>query len=542
MAGHVAVIGGGPMGLMAVKNLRDEGFEVTGFEQRSYLGGIWKPSTDSALSVVPGTVFNSSRFRSAISDFPFPDGTDDYPTNQQMYDYLQSYADHFDIRKHYRLNAGLKDLERENDKWALKITYNGSKELTTEYFDKVLVASGSFITPKQPKLKDMEKFKGNVMHSFDFRNHKPTDFTGKNVLIVGMHATAQDVVCELAGHARQIYLSHRNGLMLLSRYQSDGATFDTAIGLNFMRFQIFTSRYFPSLLTYLMDTLSAKMSKSAFPAQKPEWNLQPAPSLATTTPLVADALWPHLKSGYAEPVAGISSITGPNSILLSDSRTLSNIDTIIFCTGYHLDVPCIPLTSPYQPYPNPGKSPILYRNTFSMHPDPAVRSSLAFLGQAAVVLPGFVNQELQIMAVTQTWLGKSTLPDLLEMQRWWNHNQEWRKSLLAKQKSEATFYEAMMRVEDHWPWLDKAAGTGLLEYFNWFSWKSWKFWWEDREFYRLCASGLFSPAIWRLLETGGRKRWEGARSQIVQDNEIMEAAKREKKESIEREKLQKKTT
>lgn len=41
------------MGIVAVKNLREEGFDVTGFERSSYVGGLWHFTEDEeTLSVL----------------------------------------------------------------------------------------------------------------------------------------------------------------------------------------------------------------------------------------------------------------------------------------------------------------------------------------------------------------------------------------------------------------------------------------------------------------------------------------------------------
>lgn len=39
MASRVAVIGAGPLGLMAVKNMKEAGLDVTCYEARSWVGG-----------------------------------------------------------------------------------------------------------------------------------------------------------------------------------------------------------------------------------------------------------------------------------------------------------------------------------------------------------------------------------------------------------------------------------------------------------------------------------------------------------------------
>lgn len=43
----------GGMGLVAVKNLLEEGFDVTGFERSAYVGGLWHYTDDKdTLSVL----------------------------------------------------------------------------------------------------------------------------------------------------------------------------------------------------------------------------------------------------------------------------------------------------------------------------------------------------------------------------------------------------------------------------------------------------------------------------------------------------------
>lgn len=45
---------------------------------------------------------------------------------------------------------------------------------------------------------------------------RPGDWAGKRVLVVGFGNTAADIACELAGTADKVYLSHRNGSIVVS--------------------------------------------------------------------------------------------------------------------------------------------------------------------------------------------------------------------------------------------------------------------------------------------------------------------------------------
>lgn len=59
----VAVIGAGPAGLVALKNLIEEGFEVTGFDRNPYVGGLWQYTTEDKTSVLTTTLANISKER-----------------------------------------------------------------------------------------------------------------------------------------------------------------------------------------------------------------------------------------------------------------------------------------------------------------------------------------------------------------------------------------------------------------------------------------------------------------------------------------------
>lgn len=48
----------GAIGLVAVKNLLEEGFDVTGFDSNAYVGGLWRFTEDDKTSVL-GSAHNS---------------------------------------------------------------------------------------------------------------------------------------------------------------------------------------------------------------------------------------------------------------------------------------------------------------------------------------------------------------------------------------------------------------------------------------------------------------------------------------------------
>lgn len=101
---NVAVIGAGPGGLAAARYLKSEGLEPVLFEQGERIGGQW--SADPGHSGVwPAMRTNTSRIMTAFSDLPHDANSPTYPTNEAMGEYLQRYAEQFDLIRHIRFKT-----------------------------------------------------------------------------------------------------------------------------------------------------------------------------------------------------------------------------------------------------------------------------------------------------------------------------------------------------------------------------------------------------------------------------------------------------
>lgn len=111
MERQVAIIGAGISGLLACKYCLSKGFRPTVFEIRSSIGGVWTKTVET-------TKLQTSKLLYQFSDFPWPPSvTEEFPTQQEVFDYLQSYATHFDLLRHVRFNSK-----------AIKISYEGPND------------------------------------------------------------------------------------------------------------------------------------------------------------------------------------------------------------------------------------------------------------------------------------------------------------------------------------------------------------------------------------------------------------------------------
>lgn len=197
----------GPAGLVALKNLREEGFNATGYDRNSYIGGLWQYSTNDKTSVLETTMVNISKERACFTDYPFPEDIPSHPMAAQVQEYLVSYMEHFKLEPYVRLNTCIEKImfDEEGQKWV--VGFGGGEK---EYFDKVVVAIGGMIgKANMPNVDGIEKFGGISVHSQVFK--RPMDYEGKKVMVVGFSNSATDTATQLVGVAEKVYMAHRHG-------------------------------------------------------------------------------------------------------------------------------------------------------------------------------------------------------------------------------------------------------------------------------------------------------------------------------------------
>lgn len=92
---------------------------------------------------------------------------------------MDSYANQFNLKKHIKFaHLVTKVKSVGNGKWSVTVNDLANNNRTeTNTFDAVFVCNGHYTLPNMPVFSGMDKFKGKVMHSHDFRNAE--SFRGK---------------------------------------------------------------------------------------------------------------------------------------------------------------------------------------------------------------------------------------------------------------------------------------------------------------------------------------------------------------------------
>ncbi|MBX7256896.1 MAG: NAD(P)-binding domain-containing protein [Candidatus Hydrogenedentes bacterium] len=398
----VAIVGAGPAGLVTARYLKSEGFDPVLFEQGDRVGGQW--TGDARYSGVwPSMRTNTSRVMTAFSDLDYPEGAPVFPTNQMVRDYLEAYAEQFDLLQSVRLGTAVEKIERDAaaEKWIVRSKSRDGKA-ACESFNHVVVASGRYHKPLIPAVPGLDTFagKGGVSHTFAYKN--PEQYRGMRVVVAGCSISALEIASDLAmlGAAsvtvtvrRQRYVFHK----LLAGVPTEHVAFT--------RFAVLAAECMPmEVVAGGLKDLIVKTSGSPEQFGAPK----PADSVLEAGITQCQHFLPLVAEGRICVRPWIQCIEG--SVVHFMDGSTEEADALIFGTGYELDLPF--LSDELKQTLNPDSKHIdLFGFTF--HPD---LPGLGFVGQLDLVGPYFPVLELQARWLAYTWSGAIPGPDREEME------------------------------------------------------------------------------------------------------------------------------
>jgi len=178
----VCVIGAGPSGITAIKNLVDQGIEVVAYDRNNEVGGNWIFSeNESHSSVFETTHIISSKTLSQYDDFTFDDfdkKVADYPSHDELRRYFQAYARNFELYQFIEFETLVQHCERiDESEWQITTEKNGTSK--TESFTDLVVCNGHHWLPRWPTYQG--EFSGEYLHSHQFKKAAP--FKDKRVFL-----------------------------------------------------------------------------------------------------------------------------------------------------------------------------------------------------------------------------------------------------------------------------------------------------------------------------------------------------------------------
>lgn len=205
------VVGAGPAGLAASRQLGERGLEHRVLERGEGPGHCWEHLYDSLR-------LHTGKHLSGLPGRPFPASAPLFVPRGLFLDYLRDYTAHFRLPvesdcavlrvapKPGRSESPEASRTRDPghpDHWEIE-TERGILRART-----VVMATGILSNPHVPRFPGQKDFPGTIRHSVEYR--RPDPFVGHRVLVVGAGNSAGEIAPELARAGADLTVAIRSG-------------------------------------------------------------------------------------------------------------------------------------------------------------------------------------------------------------------------------------------------------------------------------------------------------------------------------------------
>jgi cation diffusion facilitator CzcD-associated flavoprotein CzcO len=308
---HLAVIGAGPVGLAVAKALLENGIPYEQLEADDDLGGNWYHGVYETAHII------SSRKTTEYADFPMPESYPDFPSAQQMLDYLASYAETFTLRPHIQFRTKvLMCLPLADGRWEVELT-GGEKRV----YKGVIACNGHHWDKRYPEYQGT--FTGEYIHSKDYKH--PQQLVNKRVLVIGGGNSACDLAAEAARVGRSCDISLRRGYWFLPK---------TVFGVPL-------PEMVPSWMPLWAQRLMLRMILRVVVGKYESYGLpKPNHRIFEAHPTLNSEILHYMKHGRIRPRTGVDRLDG-RRVVFADG-TSEEFDTVVCATGFHLSFPFLP--------------------------------------------------------------------------------------------------------------------------------------------------------------------------------------------------------
>ena len=336
-----AVIGAGPSGLAAARNLQRAGIPWAGYELAAGVGGLW--DIDGPRSTVYESAhLISSKTTTQFAEFPMRAEVADYPSHRELLGYFRDFASTYALTDGFSFGTEVVSARPTGDgSWT--VVSSGPAGTVERRHAGVIAANGTLSEPSVPTFAG--SFDGEVFHTSAYKS--PTVFAGKRVLIIGAGNSGCDIAVDAVHHAASVDISVRRGYYFVPKYLF-GKPADT---LN-------QGKPLPPRMKQAIDSRVLKLFtgdpvKFGFP--KPDYKIY------ESHPIVNSLILHHLGHGDLSVRPDVRRLDGDAVVFKDGSRT--PYDVVVLATGYHLHYPF--LDPGVLRWAGRGSAPDLYLNIFT---------------------------------------------------------------------------------------------------------------------------------------------------------------------------------
>ena len=208
------IVGTGFGGLCLAAKLREQGDEdFIIFEKAKGIGGTWRENT------YPGAECDIASSLYSYSFAPNPAWDFKWAKQPQILKYLEGFTRERDLYRHIKFEKCVTQASYSKGRWTVQTSDGGSYDC--QFF---VSAIGQLHHPSIPPFKGKDSFQGAAFHSAEW-DHS-VDYAGKNVGVIGVGASAAQLIPELAKSAKQLTVYQRSPNWMINKYDRPYSNFE----------------------------------------------------------------------------------------------------------------------------------------------------------------------------------------------------------------------------------------------------------------------------------------------------------------------------
>ncbi|OMO78823.1 Pyridine nucleotide-disulfide oxidoreductase, class-II [Corchorus olitorius] len=309
----VVIVGAGPAGIATSACLNRLSIPNVVFEREDCSASLWKKRCYDSLKLNLPKQFCQLPYKQ------FPSYAPTYLPKDSFVQYLDKYVSYFGVIPRYLRSVESADYDSNAQKWCIvvKNMANDASEVFMARF--LVVATGENSQELMPRVRGLDTFKGDFMHSSQYKNGK--QFNGKNVLVVGWGTSGAEIAFDLLNCGAKPSIVARTPVHVLSK--------------EIVHMGMVMLKYLPCKV---VDNISVMLSKvkygnvSKYGLKRPKRG--PFYLKATTgqSPVIDVGTIGKIKKGEIQVFPTMAAIS--DKTIVFDDGKRAQFDAIIFATGY----------------------------------------------------------------------------------------------------------------------------------------------------------------------------------------------------------------
>nr|GMD44258.1 indole-3-pyruvate monooxygenase YUCCA6-like [Ipomoea batatas] len=319
------IVGAGPSGLAVAACLKEKGVPSVVFERSECIASLWQLKTYDRLRLHLPKSFCE------LPLMPFPDTFPTYPSKQLFIQYLEDYAEKFDIRPVFNRAVVSAEYDGVLGLWRLRTkgTDEEKEEEEAEYVCRwLIVATGENAEAVAPRIEGAEEFFGQIIHTSSYKSGE--GFAGKKVLVIGCGNSGMEVCFDLCNHNAYPSLVVRDKVHVLPQEVLGKSTF----GLAMLLLKWFPMRLVDSFLLAVSRLVLGDTAQ--FGLRRPKVGPLELKNFAGKSPVLDMGTLSKIKSGDVKICPGIKRIK--RYTVEFENGKEENFDAIVLATGYKSNV------------------------------------------------------------------------------------------------------------------------------------------------------------------------------------------------------------